>query len=95
MHELVSELECDHEEADTRLLLHSSHAVKNGCSSIVVESPDTDVAALMCSHVTSLNASIIFKTGTKNKTRYVNISGISQRFETNSFSSLPGLHAIL
>ena len=94
MHEIVSELECDHEEADTRLLLHCSHAVKSGYSKIIVESPDTDVAVLMCSHASFLNANLIFKTGTKHKTRYVNISGISQSFGTNFCNSLLGLHPI-
>ena len=90
MDELVSEVECDHKEADTRLLLHSSHADKIGYSSIVVKSPDTDVAVLMCSHATSLNANLIFKTGTKNKTWYINISGISQRFGSNFVASCLG-----
>lgn len=39
----VVELECDHEEADTRLLLHAKHASDHGFSVVVTKSPDTDV----------------------------------------------------
>ena len=45
---LVDALECSHEEADTRLLLHAQHAAESQPSSIVIHSPDTDVAVLCC-----------------------------------------------
>ena len=43
----VSDLECDHEEADTRMLLHCKQSKVNGCDRLVVCSPDTDVAVLV------------------------------------------------
>ena len=42
----VEQLTCSHEEADTRLVLHASHASSGGYSTIVIHSPDTDVAIL-------------------------------------------------
>jgi hypothetical protein len=41
----VSELQCDHEEADTSLLLHSKHAAE-AHDRIIVKTPDTDVLVL-------------------------------------------------
>lgn len=40
--EEATELTCDHEEADTRLLLHASHASQS-YENILIKSPDTDV----------------------------------------------------
>ena len=38
----VPALNADHEEADTRMLLHAKHASQDG-QRIVIQSPDTDV----------------------------------------------------
>ena len=51
--EAVPFLESDHEEADTRLLLHAKDA-SAVCKRIVVQSPDTDVAMLCISHFKDL-----------------------------------------
>lgn len=37
---------CSHEEADTRLLLHVSDAVKKGCKKVTIRTVDTDVVVL-------------------------------------------------
>jgi hypothetical protein len=41
----ILELECNHEEADTRLLLHAKHAATNN-DAIIIKSPDTDIFVL-------------------------------------------------
>jgi len=41
--EVIQELTCTYEEADTRLLLHASHAAANGLHNIIVAVDDTDV----------------------------------------------------
>lgn len=46
-------LKSDHEEADTRLLLHAKHASYDH-SRIILHSPDTDVAVLCIFHFSSL-----------------------------------------
>lgn len=38
----ITSLECTHEEADTRLLLHAAHAGRSGYTTVVIKSPDTD-----------------------------------------------------
>ena len=39
----VPELACDHEEADTRMLLHARHMGQAGHTNIIIHTPDTDV----------------------------------------------------
>lgn len=41
--ENVPELSCDHEEADTRILLHANHMSQAGFGNIIIHTPDTDV----------------------------------------------------
>ena len=38
---------CDHEEADTRLLIHLQDAIQNSCTKCVVRTVDTDVVCLL------------------------------------------------
>ena len=49
---LCPQLFCDHEEADKRLL-HAQHATESN-SSVIIKSPDTDVAIIALSHLASL-----------------------------------------
>ena len=42
----VPELFSNHEEADTRLILHAQHAALAGITQVIVKSPDTDVAVI-------------------------------------------------
>lgn len=44
----VPDLECWHEEADTHLLLHAAHAGQSSNMAVIIQSPDTDVAILVC-----------------------------------------------
>ena len=38
---------CDHEEADTRLLIHLQDALRNGCTNCMVRTVDTDVVVIL------------------------------------------------
>ena len=42
--QLVPELRCNQEEADTQIMLHDAHAVKNGGYTVYLHSYDTNVA---------------------------------------------------
>jgi len=64
-------LRSDHEEADTRLLLHAKHAATTH-PRIVIQSPDTDVAVLSVAHFDDLCCQELwFKTGIKDRQRYI------------------------
>ncbi|KAJ8030514.1 hypothetical protein HOLleu_26961 [Holothuria leucospilota] len=56
------ELFCDHEEADTRLLLHARHAAET-TSNIIISSPDTDVAVIALSLLDNFPSATYFMTG--------------------------------
>ena len=46
---------CNHEEADTRLLLHALHASRNGFKKLLIVTVDTDVVVLALHHFFSLD----------------------------------------
>ena len=48
--EQATEYNCDHEEADTRMLFHCRLAKESDYEMIILCSPDTDVAILCCYH---------------------------------------------
>ena len=48
---------CNHEEADTRMLLHAAHAARNGHSKVVLQTVDTDVVVLAISQMHNLHLS--------------------------------------
>ena len=77
--ELFEDLESTQEEADTRLLLHAYHAGRNGFSTVVISSDDTDVFV----------QALAFKA----RTRYIDITHVVQRYSSEVCGCLPGLHA--
>ena len=51
----IDALKSNHEEADTRMILHAAYAVRDSpTSEIVSQSTDTDVLALCVSHFTGI-----------------------------------------
>ena len=64
-------LSCDHEEADTRLLLHARYAAEDH-KIIVIESPDTDVAVRCASLFNQIGSQPLwFRTGVKDNKRFI------------------------
>ena len=92
----MEDLFCSHEEADTRLLLHAKHAADSGAPSVVIHSPDTDVAVLCCHVQSRLQIPIYCRTGTRTRThaRYVDISGVCKSLPDGMCDILPALHAL-
>lgn len=84
----------DHEEADTRLLLHAQHA-SHDYGRIVIHSPDTDVAVLCAAHFDSLQCTELwFRTGVKDKLRYIPVHTLTQELGQDVCRALPGFHAL-
>ena len=84
----------DHEESDTRMILHAKNAGHNH-EMIVIQSTDTDVAVLSIFAFFSLQCQEVwFQTGTKDKFRYIPIHTISQELGPDVCSALPGFHSI-
>ena len=90
----LNELRSDHEEADTRMMLHALHASADH-TLVVVQSPDTDVAMLCAYTYSSLHCNELwFRTGTKDKLRYIPMHQVARKLGPTLCSALPGFHAL-
>ena len=84
-------LHSDHEEADTRLILHAVHASSEH-SSVTIKSPDTDVAILALSHGENIASDLYFWTGTGRRRRVINLTEMRNQLGKELCYSLVGLH---
>ena len=85
---LVENSKSNHEEADTRMILHAKHA-GNSYGRILIASPDTDVFVLCVSLQKYIDGRIYFLTGVKNSRRIIDIKDAEENFVT----SKNGCHA--
>lgn len=76
----VLELCSYQEEADTRMILHASHASQNGHQCIAIRSSDTDVEVLI--------------SGTKSRACILSIRQVCEELGQEMCEVLPSLHAI-
>ena len=88
----VVELECDHEEADTRLLLHAKHASDHGFSVVAIKSPDTDVFLLMVAMEQNFSADLYFVTGNQNHSRIISLKKVCDKVGSEICNSIIGFH---
>ena len=87
----VPELFCSHEEADTRLLLQCRYAAKSN-SSVVIQSPDTDVLVITMSKCHDIGANVFFVTGRGDQRRTIDITAMNKYFGAVKSSAILGLH---
>ena len=69
--EAVPELQSNHEEADTQMILHAKH-IQGPC---IIHADDTDVLVLILSHSNTLDAAYM-KAGRGFKSRIINIKSV-------------------
>ena len=69
--EVVSSLQCQHEEADGRIFLHAAHAARKGYQSVVICSDDTYVFIMALASNDKIGAALFQKCGTRTRTRMV------------------------
>ena len=72
--QLRTELLCNHQEADTRMLLHDKLISDTNIRNIVINRPDTDVYLIGIAALNQINFNLFICTGTKNKPRIILIS---------------------
>ena len=89
----ITELNSNHEEADTKLLLHAKHASENGETTIIIKYPDTDVAILACHFCRDISARILIMKKEKTWNIYLETSAIADAAGPHLCDALPGLHA--
>lgn len=75
----VLELTCDHEEADTAMILHTYFLSQRNFSHIVINAHDTDVLILLLSCCTKIVAQLYMRMGQGKNERLVKLSDIYGR----------------
>ena len=88
----VEELRSTHEEADTRLLLHSRHASAD-FTSVIIITEDTDVMVLCLAFQNEIDTNLFLRCGTSIRTRLIDIKTIANALGRNVCSGLIGLHS--
>lgn len=83
----LPQLSSDHEEADTRMLLHA-HQVSEFADTIIIRSSDTDVLILCLSMNEHMHSSMYLMTGIS----CINVSHLSNILGISVCSALIGLH---
>ena len=89
--EEVPELECDHEEADTRMFLHAQHAAAS-LDVVVIKSPDTDVFIIALACQANIPVTLIFNTGTANNWRRIDVGRVAELFGPRWCKAMIGFH---
>ncbi|XP_070559991.1 uncharacterized protein [Ptychodera flava] len=88
----VQELRCDHEEADTRLLLHTKHAASyEDTDTVIIRSPDTDVIILTISIIHCLQANL-YQHITGRNGRILHVNRIADGLGEKAAQALVGIH---
>ena len=73
--EKIHELTCNHQEADTRTLLHAQHA-NLSYEEIFGSTPDTDVFFIMLSMMPDMNIKLYMLAGTGSKRRIIDMNAV-------------------
>ena len=89
----------NHEEADTRLLLHTQHALSEGMNRIKILSNDTDVVIIALGAYNKLRSSyhfddIIIEFGTNRTHCSISLKALAESLGPSRCHALPFLHAL-
>ena len=90
---------CNHEEADTRIVGHVLHALQQGLTTVQVRAVDTDVVVVLTGVLHKLllsqpKADIWVAFGVGKNYRLYSINALSTSLGTKRSQALPMLHAI-
>jgi hypothetical protein len=87
---------CNHEEADTRLMLHAAHAAHAGHSKIIIRTVDTDVVVLAVALARTLGKDneMWVSFGTGKSFRFLAAHEIAQAPSPEKAHALPMFHAL-
>eukprot|EP00112_Aurelia_sp_Birch-Aquarium-sp1_P020665 Seg5381.3 transcript_id=Seg5381.3/GoldUCD/mRNA.D3Y31 product="hypothetical protein" protein_id=Seg5381.3/GoldUCD/D3Y31 len=89
---------CNHEEADTRLLLHAADAAKQGYKKIMIQTVDTDVVVLAVSMVQDIDVNeLLVSIGVGKHLRYLAVHEISNSLgkkRVKSSTGIPCIHRV-
>lgn len=89
----VIELSCDHEEADTRMILHANHAAVADFKHVTIRSQDTDAAVPCLFQQRNIWAKLYLRMDKQGHERTLDISCIAEKIGQKKCDALVGLHA--
>ena len=84
---------CKQEEADGRLLFHAANAALDGYSSVLICSEDTDVFIMCVSFSTDISVPLFIKSGTRTRTKVINVSKVASSLGADVGKAVIGMHA--
>ena len=88
----VHELRCNHEEADTRIVLHVIH--NNGhAENVVVSARDTDVLLLLLAHRERITSKVWFAAGTAKKPKFIPLDHVYRKLPAETEKAIIQFHA--
>ena len=86
---------CNHEEFDTRVMLHAANAVSHGYKRILIIANDTDIIVLGISFFSDIGADKLWVSfGIGNKLRNISINDICSTMSSAKAKALPAFHAL-
>ena len=96
LHDIASLSPCSHEEADSHMLLHASHAAHCGHHKILIRTVDTDVVVLAVSVAQGLGSEyeLWLAFGTSKSFRYIAAHKIANRLGPEKSLALPMFHTL-
>ena len=91
--------DCNHEEADTRIVVHVLHALNHGCVSVSVRTVDTDVIVILLGSFHHFikaqpSAKVLVEFGRGENFRVYDINTISVSLGSTKSRALPVFHAL-
>ena len=88
----LTPLSANHEEADTRIVLHAADATRRGYERMIVCCKDTDVLLLLCVFCNYVSKEVWMKAGTKKRPKMTRIHDI--RLDEDIRQGLLAFHAL-
>jgi len=76
-----------------KLSLNWDRCLCHGTSSVVIKSPDSDVAVIALSASHQIDTQLIFRIGMQHCTQYLNLTAVGRVLGKQVCSALPGFHA--
>ena len=88
--------DCNHEEADTRMLVHVEHSLVNGANQIGINSEDTDVLIILLGFFHQLQSKYNFSDVVIdfNRTKRYSVHTLAEKLGSSVCQALPFFHAL-
>ena len=90
----VSHLQSDHEEADTKIIVHALDATADGATELSIYSPDTDVLVLAIRSYPEVCPNTSFVTGSATTSRTIRLKPIVEALGSAKIAALPAFHSL-